>query len=249
MTNIAVLGTGHTVTVWNRTAARAAPLAADGARVAATAQDAVRDADVVLLMLTDGRAVGAVLDDVRPVLRTHSVVVQMSTIGPDETVALSRRVPVSYVDAPVAGSIGAARAGTLTILAGGEPGPAKAVLEALGTVVACGAVGAGAAMKLVVNTGMVAALAALRDALAVARALNVPREAALAALGKGPLAGAVGRASPSPGASFAITLAAKDLRLALDRAGSAPVSQAALEVLHAQPDQAADVSTLVMEKP
>ncbi|WP_034593608.1 NAD(P)-dependent oxidoreductase [Hamadaea tsunoensis] len=262
MTKIAVLGTGtmgaamvrrllsagHDVTAWNRTAARAAALAADGARIAATAPDGVRDADVVLLMLSDGPAVETVLDEIGPALRTDAVILQMSTIGPDETVALSRRVPAGrYVDAPVAGSIGAVAAGTLTILVGGDPAPAQAVLDTLGTVVRCGDVGAGAATKLVVNTGLVTALAALRDALAVAAALGVPREAALAALGKGPLSGAVGRATPSPGAAFSVGLAAKDLRLAIDRAGDLPVTLAALGLLDAEADQSVDVSTLVTE--
>jgi 3-hydroxyisobutyrate dehydrogenase len=193
-----------------------------------------------------------VLDAARPALRTGAVVAQMSTIGPDETTGFSGGLPdgVSYVDSPVAGSIGAVEAGSLTILTGGDPGSARVVLEALGTIVPCGAIGSGAATKLVVNAGMVAALSALRDALAVATAFGVSREAALTALNRGPLAGAVGRATAPPGASsFAMSLAAKDLRLALDHVDSAPVIRAAYETILAESDQHADVATLVSEKP
>src|SRR5512139_1630750 len=56
-----LLDTGHRVAVWNRTAARAAPLAKAGARVATSPADAVRGADVVITMLSDGVAVEAAL--------------------------------------------------------------------------------------------------------------------------------------------------------------------------------------------
>ena len=75
MARVAVLGTGimggpmarnllragHDVTVWNRTTERAEPLGAEGATVAATPVDAVREAEIVLTMLADARAVDAVV--------------------------------------------------------------------------------------------------------------------------------------------------------------------------------------------
>src|SRR6185437_5672003 len=190
-----LLAAGHEVHVWDRTPDRAAPLVAAGARAAPSPAAAARGAGVVITMLTDAAAVEAVLS------------------GPDG--ALAGRRP-GLVDAPVAGSVAEAAAGELIILAGGPDEAidrAAPVLAALGTVRRCGGVGAGSALKLVLNTALVTAVAALADALAVADAAGVDRAAALDALAAGPLSGAVGRATAT-GASFPVALAAKDLALA-----------------------------------
>jgi 3-hydroxyisobutyrate dehydrogenase len=266
MTSIAVLGTGqmgtaiarrllasgHRVTAWNRTPATAAALAEAGAGVAATPAAAVAGADLVITMLTDAVAVEAVLFDpggAAAAVRPGAVVVQMSTIGPDQVRAIAERLPgaVSLLDAPVGGSVGAVEAGTLTIFAGGS----RAVLELaepslrdLGTIRHCGPVGAGAALKLVVNTALVTALGALHDTLAVADAVDVDRKVALDVLAAGPLGGAVRRATAT-GASFAISLAAKDARLALRDVRGAPVAAAASQLLHDAAEQSADVASLI----
>src|ERR1700712_4426077 len=96
MTTVAVLGTGtmgigmarsllrngFTVRAWNRTTERAQPLAADGAIVADSAAEAVRGADVVLLMLFDADAVVQTLTDAAPGLSDAVVILQSSTVGP-----------------------------------------------------------------------------------------------------------------------------------------------------------------------
>lgn len=58
-----LLATGHRLTVWNRTSARTAPLVDAGARAAGSPAEAVRDADVVITMLTDAVAVRHTLVD------------------------------------------------------------------------------------------------------------------------------------------------------------------------------------------
>jgi 3-hydroxyisobutyrate dehydrogenase len=249
-----LLATGHQVTVWNRTPARAAALAEVGAGIAATPTLAVAGADLVITMLTDAGAVEAALfgpsdcDSAVAALRPGAVVVQMSTIGPDEALRIAARLPgaVSFLDAPVGGSTDAAEAGTLTIFAGGPHAVldlAESVLRDLGTIRRCGPVGAGAALKLVVNTAMVTALGALHDTLAVADAVSIDRAVALDTLTAGPLRGAIARATAT-GASFAISLAAKDVRLALREVRTAPVAAAAMQLLHAA-DQKADVGSLI----
>ncbi|NUT37723.1 MAG: NAD(P)-dependent oxidoreductase [Hamadaea sp.] len=251
-----LLGAGHRMTVWNRSPARAQPLAAEGATVAPSPAAAVADADAVIVMLTDATAVEAALfgpEGAASALRPGTVVVQMSTIGPDEVRAVAERLPagVSFLDAPVGGSVGAVEAGTLAIFAGGASADvdrAAAVLETLGTVRHCGPVGAGAAVKLVANTGLVTAVAGLHDALAVAASLGVDRQTALDALRRGPLATAVERVG-SPGSSFAVSLAAKDARLALRAAppAVAPALAAALDLMDAAADPAAELSSLLKE--
>jgi 3-hydroxyisobutyrate dehydrogenase len=176
----------------------------------------------------------------------------MSTVGPDKVRALAGRLAVPFLDAPVGGSVGAAEAGALTIFAGGPRAvvdAAEPVLRHLGTIRHCGGVGAAAATKLVVNTAMLTALGALRDTLAVADAVGLDRKAALDTLGAGPLGAAVGRATAT-GAAFAVSLAAKDLTLALRDAPHTPVAAATLRLLRVAEDQRADVATLVeLEKP
>ncbi|TDO47158.1 3-hydroxyisobutyrate dehydrogenase [Kribbella sp. VKM Ac-2527] len=266
MTNLAVLGTGHMgaaiarrllvaghrVTVWNRTPSRAAALAGSGAVIAETPAKAVLDADLIITMLTDATAVEAALfgpDAAVDATRSGAILVQMSTIGPDETRALAARLPtaISFLDAPVGGSVGAVDAGKLTIFAGGrdkvieQAGP---MLRDLGTVHDCGPVGTGTALKLVVNTAMITALGALHDSLAVADAFGIDRSLALDALTAGPLNGAIRRASNTD-AKFAISLAAKDLRLALSDVRTAPIAAAAVQLLDDATDQRADLASLI----
>ncbi|MCX4390596.1 NAD(P)-dependent oxidoreductase [Micromonospora peucetia] len=268
MTEIAVLGAGrmgasialrlldagHQVAVWNRTAARAAPLGQAGARVARTPADAARHAEVTVTMLTDAAAVQAVLfgpDGAVPALPPDACLVEMSTIGPTAVRDLATRLPatVSLVDAPVGGSVAAARAGRLRVFAGGTDvavARVTPVLAALGDVRHCGGTGSGAALKLVLNTALLVAVAGLADTLAVARAVGVDPATALDALVGGPLGGVLARAA-APGADFPVALAGKDLDLVRDALGAAPAPlvRAARTVLAAAEDPTADIATLV----
>ncbi|MEV6600723.1 NAD(P)-dependent oxidoreductase [Actinoplanes sp. NPDC051346] len=250
-----LLATGHQVTVCNRSPARAAPLAALGAEIAATPAAAVAGADLVITMLTDAAAVEATLfdsgnsDSAVTAMSPETVVVQMSTIGPDEIRGIAARLPrtLSLLDAPVGGSVGAAEAGALTIFAAGSPTAlerTEPVLRHLGRIRRCGPLGAGAALKLVVNTALVTALGALHDTLAVADALGIDAANALDALAAGPLSGTIQRATAT-GASFAISLAAKDTRLALREVQTAPIAAAALQLLNAATDPTADIASII----
>jgi 3-hydroxyisobutyrate dehydrogenase len=250
-----LLAAGHVVTVWNRTSSRTDPVAEAGAHASASPAEAVVDAEVVITMLTDAAAIDAVLfgpGGAAPVLRAGTCVVQMSTIGPDEVRDLAQRLPdgVDLVDAPVGGSVAAAEAGTLLVLAGGENAAlnrAAPILEVLGTLRRCGDAGDGAALKLVLNTALVTAMAALADTVAVADAVKVDRQTALNALTTGPLGGAVKRATAT-GASFSFALAGKDLDLALRELDHtpAPIAHAAGQAIAAMPDQTADIATIVL---
>ena len=121
---------------------------------------------------------------------------------------------------------------------------AEPILRDLGTVRRCGPVGSGAALKLVANAALVAALGALRDSLALADALRLDRSTALATLAAGPLGAALPRATAT-GASFSISLAAKDARLALRAAPHLPLVAAVAQLLDGAADQDADLATLI----
>jgi 3-hydroxyisobutyrate dehydrogenase-like beta-hydroxyacid dehydrogenase len=236
-----LLAAGHDLMVWNRTEARTVPLAAAGAKVAATPADAVRDADVVITMLADGPALEAVTTRIAPAMRPNACLIEMSTVGPAAVRALAERMP-NMVDAPVMGSVDRAADGTLTILAGGDVDQVEAILSTFGTVVRCGGVGAGAARKVLLINAAIGAVVLTADVVALAAELGVPD--ALDVLSQGMLAGAVARIGAT-GADFPIRLAAKDIGLALD-AVSLPVLHAVRERLLDASNQDADLRALVL---
>ncbi|MEV0258510.1 NAD(P)-dependent oxidoreductase [Streptomyces sp. NPDC050732] len=232
---------GHPLTVWNRTSEKADALVAEGATAAATPADAVREADVVITMLAGPDALREVADAVVPALRPGTHWVEMSTVGPDAVRELASRVPdgVTLVDAPVMGSTDRAAAGRLGVLAGGEAAGVEHVLARFGPVTRTGALGTGAALKLVVNTAVIGGVALAAEAMRLAAALGVDEGTARGALAAGPLGGAVARAFATD-VHFGSDLAVKDLTLAAE-AAQLPLVGAALahfETAAADPDVA-----------
>lgn len=117
-----MLRAGIPLTVWNRSTERAASLADDGATVAPSAAEAVRDADVVVTMLFDVDAVEAVMAPLLGELKPGAVWVQASTVGRDgidRLAELARQHGTAFVDAPVLGTKQPAETGKLTVLAAG----------------------------------------------------------------------------------------------------------------------------------
>jgi 3-hydroxyisobutyrate dehydrogenase len=159
-----LLGAGHAVTGYNRTAGKTSSLEAHGAAVAGTPAAAVLASEVTLLMLTDGAAIEAVVmsDEVRQVLHGKTLI-QMGTIASAESLAFQARIESaggSYLEAPVLGSVPNVKAGTLKVLAGSTVEQYErwaGLLGCLGTVVYVGEVGSAAAMKLARNQ-LIAAL-------------------------------------------------------------------------------------------
>jgi len=138
-----LLAAGYPLTVWNRTASRAEPLQAEGANVAASPAEAVREADVVITMLADPTAVREVIDDIARHLRPGTTLIEASTIGPQTLEEVAALLPgsVALVDAPVMGSADRAASGQLIVLAGGNLTRVRPILEVFGTVTECGADG------------------------------------------------------------------------------------------------------------
>ncbi|MFI0939368.1 NAD(P)-dependent oxidoreductase [Streptomyces sp. NPDC021020] len=174
---------GHDVRVWNRTAAKAAPLAADGIDVVTAPADAVRGADAVLTMLIDGPATLDVLTAAEPALPAGAVWLQTGTVGPEAQALLAARAAAHdllFVDAPVLGTRSVADSGQLTVLAAGPDAArpvADKVFDAIGrtTVWLPGAPEEGPAsrLKLVLNNWVLALTAATGETLALAKALDV----------------------------------------------------------------------------
>jgi 3-hydroxyisobutyrate dehydrogenase len=224
-----LLGKGFDVRVWDRTWAKSDALRSNGARPVREVEEAVRDADAVITMLADGPAVLATMERALPALRSGAVWLQTSTIGVAATtqaIALAqRRSDVSFVDAPVSGSIGPAGAGTLTILASG-PQPAidalQPLLAALGhRTVWLGEAGAGSRMKLVLNSWLGVVAEGTAEIAALANTLGVPLDRITECLQGGPLDAPMFRSKLAKISArafdpeFSLANAAKDVRLAL----------------------------------
>jgi 2-hydroxy-3-oxopropionate reductase len=171
-----LLNAGYPLVVWNRSREKAEALAVDGAQVADTAADAVRNADVVVLMLENGVIVTDVLfsHGVAEALRPGSIVVDMSSIKPAEAQDHARRLAerdVSHIDAPVSGGTVGAEQGTLAIMAGGEAeafSRVKAILEVMGRPVHVGPHGAGQLAKIANQIIVGVTIGAVAEALMLA---------------------------------------------------------------------------------
>jgi len=240
-----LLGDGASVAVWNRSAARAEPLASAGAVVHASAADAVVGADVVLTVLPTADALvdlmigGRVLD----ALARDAMWAQLGTIGVAATerlatVTRAQRPDVSFVDAPVSGSRASAEAGQLLVLASGPAGAEERlapVFDALGRrTLWLGDAGSGTRLKLVLNTSLAFEVEAAAEAAALATRLGIGTDVLADSVSGGPLASPLAVAkfgkisSGDHRSDFALEWALKDLDLAAVAAGPgvAPVAGA-----------------------
>lgn len=174
----ALLAKGQQVSVWNRSPARALALAADGARVAASPADAVRNADRIHVVVSDDAAVDSVLAAAN--LPTGALVIDHSTTSPGG--ALTRTSTwaargVTYQHAPVFMGPQNARESTGIMLVSGDRATVARVTPMLapmtGKLVDLGArVDAAAAMKLVGNLLLMAITAGFTDMLALGKAMG-----------------------------------------------------------------------------
>src|SRR5262249_26389096 len=170
---------GHDLIVWTRPPERTRPRVAEGARAAGTPAEAAREAEIVITMLADPAALEAVMagpDGIAGAISPAACLVEMSTVGPKAALAARDRLPdgTGFVDAPVMGSVGPARSGELTVLAGGDVDRVEKVLAIFGTVVRCGPAGSGAARKIVLISAALAGVTLTGELLALAEALGVP---------------------------------------------------------------------------
>jgi 3-hydroxyisobutyrate dehydrogenase len=192
-----LLREGLPVRAWNRTRSKAGPLEDDGAELAGTPEEAVSGADVVLTMLSDGRAVQEAISAAAPGLREGQVWLQSSTIGPVATSDLAdeaKRHGVAFVDAPVLGTRKPAEEGKLLVLAAGPEevqGRIQPVLDAIGQrtmwVDNDGAAAAASRLKLVVNSWVLAVTTGAAEALSLAEGLHLDPKLFVEALAGGAL--------------------------------------------------------------
>ena len=171
-----LLSAGLPLTVWNRSLAKAEPLAKRGAVVADSPQSAVADADAVITMLSDGPAVSAVMFEqgAADAIREGATHIDMSSIGADEAIEHAKRHAkrgVRYLDSPVSGGTRGASAGELAIMAGGDAETFAAmqpVFAALGQATHVGPNGCGQLAKLANQVIVAITIGAVSEAFILA---------------------------------------------------------------------------------
>jgi 3-hydroxyisobutyrate dehydrogenase-like beta-hydroxyacid dehydrogenase len=241
-----VLDGGHELRIWNRTPGKAGELATRGAREAATIAEAVSGVQVIVIMLFDGGTVHEAIGEICGHAPEGALIIDATTTGPDaarELAAEAANCGLRYVDAPVAGSLGPAEEGTLTVLVGGsndDVAEARTLLELWGDpgrIRHLGSVGAGNALKTVVNMCLGIAMAGVGEAMKVGDDLGLDRNLVLDALEAGPFGFTVKQkrkmlaSGDYQPATFSLDLMAKDLALAIDSASAdLPLTAASLEV-------------------
>jgi 3-hydroxyisobutyrate dehydrogenase-like beta-hydroxyacid dehydrogenase len=189
---------GFELSVWNRTAERAAAFADEyeNATAAATPREAAAEAAVTITMLPDSPEVEQVLlgepDGAAAGMEEGSLAIDMSTIAPTASRAIGERLHekgIGFLDAPVTGSRPKAEDGTLTIMVGGEEADferARTVLEAMGELVLrVGPQGHGSMVKLINNTVAAVNAAVLAEALVLAQKAELDTDALRKVMGAG----------------------------------------------------------------
>src|SRR5437879_11424732 len=178
-----LMSLGHELAVWNRTAEKTRPLAAAGAKVAATSAQLAASSETIITILTDATAIDAAYRSKDGLLSgdvAGKVFIEMSTVRPETERALAaavRKKSAIMIECPVGGTVGPARDGKLFGFVGGEAADvarARPLLEQLcRRVEHVGPIGAGASMKLAINLPLLVFWQAFGEALSICRSLGI----------------------------------------------------------------------------
>lgn len=250
-----LIAAGYTVTGWNRTREKAAPLTALGMKWADTPRDVAAASDVVFTIVTDAAAVRAVALGEQGVisgLGKNGIFLDMSTIAPDASRAIAAeftKAGLTMLDAPLSGSPVTLAEGKASIMVGGDQAAferVKPVLLAIGSKATyIGASGLAVQMKLAINLVLMVEVIAFGEGVALAEKGGVAREVAVDAMLKSVVASPVlGYRGPfilegnMPAVPLAdVTLQQKDMTLVLELARKmgvpAPLAAAANEMMNA----------------
>lgn len=234
-----VLKAGFRLAVWNRTAAKAQPLAEKGARIASTPADAAAGAEIIVAMLADDAASRHVWlgeNGALAAAQEGAILIDSGTVSPAWISELSSHAAqrgLQLLDAPVTGSRTHAEGGQLSFLVGGDEAAldiARPVLEAMSKeIVLLGPVGSGAKLKLINNFLCAVQVASLAEGLTWIERSGLDRDKALEFLKSGapgsPLLGSLSARMTAQDYSvnFFLRLMTKDIRYAENEAASCDV--------------------------
>lgn len=231
---------GHRLKVYDLSPEAVARVAAEGAEPARNGREAAEGAEFVFTILPIGAIVEQAVfgpDGISEGLSPEALFIDMSTILPDETRAIGARLAergLAMVDAPVGRTSAHAAAGNSTFMVGGTPehvARATPVLECMGKIIThCGALGAGATVKLVNNYISAVSNLVTAEGMALGLAAGVDQAVLVEVISKTPAGlGHITTSWPSkaladdPAPDFMLDLARKDIGLALAAAASARV--------------------------
>jgi 3-hydroxyisobutyrate dehydrogenase-like beta-hydroxyacid dehydrogenase len=230
---------GNEVQGTNRTRAKAGALIEQGMIWRDTPREAAAAAEVVFSMVTDDAALAAITsgpDGILAGLPPGSIYVDMSTVSPHASRELAgrvRRAGATMIDAPVSGSVPAARNGTLSIMAGGPAeafGNVAPLLRRLGrNVTHVGGNGQGLLLKLAINISLAAQMLAFSEGLLLAERGGIDPVLAARAMTESAIGSPMLQARASlvldlpERAWFDVQLMHKDIRLALETAGESGI--------------------------
>ena len=231
-----LLKAGYAVCVNNRTQQKAQPAVAAGARLLPSMKEVVQQADITFLMLSNGAAINEVLTaetGILSAMQPGKTLIDMSTIAPEDSKTFARLVSEKggrYIDAPVSGSVGAAVAGQLVILAGvaeHELTPYLPFFDVLGKkTLAFGGVGKGSSAKLAINLLLGITGQGIGESLLLAEKAGIEQEAILDLIGLSGVNTGLFQAKKDMyrqqtfPAQFMLELMSKDLGLITDEAKS-----------------------------
>ena len=241
-----LLKADFSLSLYNRTAAKAATLIRAGAKFASTPAEAAKGASVIISMLADdaaSREVWLGKDGALEAAGKGAILIESSTVSPAwvaELAKVAEQHEVDFLDAPVTGSRTQAEAGQLSFLVGGKVAALTAatpVLKAMSKeIVHLGPVGSGARMKLINNFLCGVQVASLAEGLAWIERSGLDRDKALSILKAGapgsPLLGAISArmVSQTYTVNFLLKLMTKDLLYAQNEAAQCGVDLKTAEV-------------------
>lgn len=217
---------GHEVRCWNRTPK-------DFPGFTPSIEDAVKDAEAIIIVVADPPAVQSVLDQILPKLRSGQLVIQSSTISAEWTLEFARQVGetgAGFLEAPFTGSKPAAEQRQTVFYLGGDAElveGARPVLEPLSsTIQHIGPLGSASTLKLAMNLNLANMAQALCESITLCRAAGIPDDTYFAALscnaGRSGLSDLkepkLRQSNHDP--QFSLKHMGKDLRLALETAES-----------------------------
>lgn len=232
-----LLARGESVRVWNRTPAKAAPLAEKGALLQPTAAEAVKGASTVHLCLSDDAAVDGVLDSIRSHVANDAWVIDHTTVTPEGVrarYARARKDGLKFAHAPVFMAPANARAAKGIMLFSGPAADHEALRPILapmtGELVYVGErEDLAASLKLFGNAMILTIAGGLADVFAMGRALGIETATAMGLFEKFNPANTISvrgtrMASGDYTPSFELSMARKDVRLMIETAGQEPLA-------------------------
>lgn len=236
---------GYEVTVYNRSEGKAGKLTELGAQEAENPKVLATENDIIMIMVTDDKAIEAVFETEEGLLKAHlkgKTIVNMSTVSPaisKKMAAVCTERNVYYLDAPVSGSVKQAETGQLVIMVGGVQSAfeeVKPILDQLGKLSKwVGEIGAGNQAKLAINSLLALYTQGLAETILFANQKGIETSDLLELIGNAAIGNVFTKIKGEAilneqyKAAFALKHIVKDLKLAKEEGISTPLAQTTLK--------------------